>query len=206
MPMGTSGDSAEPPEGIEQPGEADSPDGAEPPPSGGRRYTWLTRHGRSPVMWAAAGLVVIGGAGAIMATHESGGEAQPRAQAALCGLVSCADVPSAASSRQPAPEPSTPLPSLPPDTARPVPAPTPAAPPTPALAKVPAPAPTPVRPAVPATAPRPAPTPTRVPAPWPAWPTPPAHGPWPPSGPPPAQRGSHGLGRHNHWSSWWWRG
>src|ERR1700735_5104283 len=107
MPIGPSGDSAEPPEGTQS------------PPSGGQRYSWLTKRGRNPAVWAAVGLVVIGGAGAILATHEPGGPGQPRTQAALCGLVSCANVPSAAASTPSAPAPPTPLPSTPLPSARP---------------------------------------------------------------------------------------
>ena len=40
MPIGPSSDSAEPPEGTQ------------PPPSGGQRYSWLTKHGRNPAVWA----------------------------------------------------------------------------------------------------------------------------------------------------------
>lgn len=201
MPIGPSGDSAEPPEGIGQSAEAEPPAVPESAPFGGRSYAWLTKQRRSPVVWAAAGLVVIGGAGAILATHEPGGEPQPRAQAALCGLVSCADVPSAAATTPPAPQPSTPLPSSPAvPAAKPASTPPPVSPPARALRPTPASTPTPV--AAPPPAPRPAPTPTRVPEPRPAWPPSPVHGPWPQ----PGQHGFHGPGRHSRWSPWGWRG
>jgi len=205
MPIGPSGDSAEPPEGVGQPGEAEPPKVPEAAPFGGRSYSWLTKHGRNPAVWAAAGLVVIGGAGAIVATHDPRGEPQPRAQAALCGLVSCADVPSAAATRPPPPQPSTPLPSspaAPAATHAPTPAPTPMPAPVPARAVEPASAPTPT----PAAAPPPAPVPTRVPEPRPAWPPSPVHGPWPPSWPSAGQHGFQSHGRHSRWSSGWWRG
>ena len=202
MPIGPSGDSAEPPEGTGQPGRAAPPGAPESAAFGGRPYAWLTRRGRNPVVWAAAGLVVIGGAGAILATQEPGREAQPRAQAALCGLVSCADVPAAAATRPPAPQPSTQVPSSPAPAATHAPTPPPAPAPAPvrALDPTPAPAPTPV--ASPPPVPTPIPTPTRVPEPRPAWPPSPAHDPWPPSWPSSAHHGFHGHGRHSRWSPW----
>jgi hypothetical protein len=180
VPIGPSGDSAEPPE------EKD------PPPSG-RPFSWLATHGRNPLVWAAAALVVMGGTGAILVAQDAGGQAagRPRAQGALCGLVSCADVRSAAASmrsgHRAAP---TPTPTTPPATATP--APRPAASPVPAASPEPA-----------ATAPGHAPTPARThrPGPAPAWPPP--HGPWPPRWPPPWRGGYPGGWRHSHWSSWW---
>jgi hypothetical protein len=202
MPIGPSGDSAEPPEGTGRPGKAAPPGVPESAPSGGRPPAWLTRSGRSPVVWAAAGLVVIGGAGALLATQEPGGSAQPRTQAALCGLVSCADVPSAAATSPPAPQPSTPVPSSPAPAGTHAPTPPPAPAPVRALDPTPAPAPPPVASAPPVPTPAPAPAPTWVPEPRPAWPPSPAHGQWPHSWPSWAQHGFHGHGRHSRWSPW----
>jgi hypothetical protein len=100
------------------------------------RPPWYARH---VAPWAAAGLIVIGGLSAFVMMHRSPA-AHPRAQAAICGLVSCAVVSTAASpSRRPA-VPSTPN-SLPPPKASSR-APAPVAPePTPSPAPSPAPSP-----------------------------------------------------------------
>jgi len=174
MPIGPSGDSAEPP--VER-----------DPPPGGRPFSWLARHGRNPLVWAAAALVVMGGTGAILVAQDAGGQAtaRPRAQGALCGLVSCADVRSAAASMRsghraaPTPTPTTPLTPA-------TPAPAPAVPPAPAASPGPGTGPSA------ATAPGHAPTPGRThrPDPVPAW-------------PPPWRGGYPGGWRHSHWSSWW---
>jgi hypothetical protein len=211
MPTGPSGDpAASPPEETGQTAEtgpsdgAESLDGTKPPPSGAQRHSWLTRPGRTPVVWAAAGLVVIGGAGAILATHESGGEGQPRTEAAQCGLLSCADVPSAAASTPSGPAPVTPSP---PPPATPAPAPTPKAAPVPASARppgpatAPAPAGAPAPGAAPAPASNPAPT-TTQPSPGQTRPAPHAHGARPPHWPAP-HWGFHSHGRHARHSRWW---
>jgi hypothetical protein len=49
-------------------------------------------------VWAVAGLVVTGGAVAFLVTHRSRGQTHRGVQSAQCGLVPCADVPSAAAS------------------------------------------------------------------------------------------------------------
>jgi hypothetical protein len=197
MPIGPSSDSAEPPEGTE-------------PPADGRRYSWIARYSRNPMVWAAAGLVVVGGTGAILATQESGGQAQPGAQAALCGLVSCAAVPSADASSPPghragpgpAPAPPAPTPATPSATPRPAvapPAPKPASSPKPASA--PAPAPAPASSPAPAPAPTPSePLPALPPQPAPHWPAQPR--PWPHRWPQPWP--GHPGGRHSHWPRGWW--
>lgn len=214
MPTGPSGGpAASPPEETAQTAEtgpsdgAESPGGTKPPPSGAQRYSWLTGPGRTPVVWAAAGLVVIGGAGAILATHESGGEGQPRTQAAQCGLLSCADVPSAAASTPPGPAPVTPSPSPPPAApATPAPAPTPKPTPVPASARPPGPttAPAPAGAPAPGAAPAPAsnPAPTTQPSPGQTRPAPHAHGARPPHWPAP-HWGFHSHGRHARHSRWW---
>jgi hypothetical protein len=184
MPIGPSSDSAEPPEGTDAPAD-------------GRRYSWIARYGRNPMVWAAAGLVVVGGTGAILATQESGGQAQPGTQAALCGLVSCAAVPSADASSPPGHQ-AGPAPT-PPPRAQPTPA-APSATPRPAVAPAVAPAPAPTSSPAPTPAPTPArPLPPLPPHPAPHWPSQPR--PWPHRWPQPWP--GYPGGRHSHWPRWW---
>jgi hypothetical protein len=177
MPTGSSSDSAEPPQ---------EPD---PPFGGSQRYSWLARHGRHPVTWAAAGLVLVAAGGTAVLLHQPGGRA--RAQTAYCGLVTCAVLRSvAATSRAPAEAPhASPAPSSALASSRapaPTPSPTPSPAPSPTAAAAPAPTPSP-SPAVSPT-PAPSPTPVRTPGP-PRWPSPP---PWSPPWP-------WGPGGHHGW-------
>src|ERR1700735_4500474 len=114
---------------------AEAPSEPEPPFTGGRRHSWLVSHGRHPVTWAVAGVVLLGSAGAALLQQEPGGEARP--ESVYCGLGKCAVLRSVADS-SPAtvavPRPSPALPSPKPPSrvpaATPIPATTPA--PTPA--------------------------------------------------------------------------
>jgi hypothetical protein len=189
MSTGPSSDSAEvPPE-------------PEPPFTGGRRHSWLASHGRHPVTWAVAGVVLLGSAGVALLQEQPGGRA--RTQSVYCGLVKCAVLRSVADSSAATvavPRPSPALPSrkapssAPASTPTPAttPAPTPARsrPPKPVAAPKPAPAPSPKPPATPT----PNPSPTWAPGP-PRWPWPPTWG-WPWGG---------GGGRHSRPSSHYWQ-
>jgi hypothetical protein len=180
---------------IDPPSDSSEPPKETGPPADRARYSLIARYARKPVVWAAAGLVVIGGTGAILVTQESGGQAQPRPQAALCGLVSCADVRSAVAGARSGPgagpTPSSPVPS---------PLATPSATPTPTVPPVASPAPEPVPSALPA--PAPAPSNTGPPRPAPHRPRP--HGGWP-HGWPYGWQPWPGFpgGPHQHWPQWW---
>lgn len=174
---------------------AEAPPEPEPPFTGGRRHSWLASHGRHPVTWAVAGVVLLGSAGVALLQEQPGGRA--RTQSVYCGLVKCAVLRSVADSSAatvavPRPSPALPSPkapsSAPASTPTPAatPAPTPARPPKPVAARKPAPAPSPTPPATPT----PKPSPTWAPRP-PRWPWPPTWG-WPWGG---------GGGRHARPSS-----
>jgi hypothetical protein len=188
MPIGPSGDSAGPPEETQ-------------PPPDGPRNSRLARYVRTPVVWAAAALVLIAGTGALLVTQEAGGQpAQPRAQAALCGLVSCADVRSAAASTRSARRAA---PTRPPSPA-PAATPTPTGTPAPAVSPQPAPDPEPAP--APVSGPAPAPPRGHRPHRVPSW-SPPPRWPWPPywpwqQWPPPWRDGYPGGGRYFPWSPW----
>lgn len=179
---------------------AEAPPEPEPPFTGGRRHSWLASHGRHPVTWAVAGVVLLGSAGVALLQEQPGGRA--RTQSVYCGLVKCAVLRSVADSSAatvavPRPSPALPSPkapsSAPASTPTPAttPAPTPARsrPPKPVAAPKPAPAPSPK----PAT-PTPNPSPTWAPG-APRWPWPPTWG-WPWGG---------GGGRHSRLSSHYWQ-
>ena len=121
-------------------------DSAEPPPGAepavtGRKNSRPGPRGRYPVVWAAAGLVLIGGSAAIVAMHESG--ARPRSQPVFCGLVECSVLRSeaaaagapAASAPQPFPSPVAPSRTVPAPTPQPAPPARPAPSPAPAGAR-----------------------------------------------------------------------
>jgi hypothetical protein len=180
---------------------AEAPPEPEPPFTGGRRHSWLASHGRHPVTWAVAGVVLVGSAGVALLQEQPGGQA--RTQSVYCGLVKCAVLRSVADSSTatvavPRPSPALPSPkapsSAPASTPTPAttPAPTPARsrPPKPLAAPKPAPAPSPKPPATPT----PNPSPTWAPGP-PRWPWPPTWG-WPWGG---------GGGRHSRPSSHYWQ-
>ncbi len=180
---------------------AEAPPEPEPPFTGGRRHSWLASHGRHPVTWAVAGVVLLGSAGVALLQGQPGGRA--RTQSVYCGLVKCAVLRSVADSSTatvavPRPSPALPSPkapsSAPASTPTPAttPAPTPARsrPPKPVAAPKPAPAPSPKPP----TTPTPNPSPTWAPGP-PRWPWPPTRG-WPWGG---------GGGRHSRPSSHYWQ-
>ena len=136
MPTGPSSGSAQPPQATE-------------PSLSGRRFSRLTRHGRNPVAWAAAGLVLLGGAGAVVMANQSGGRIP--GQAVYCGLVKCAILRSEAATA-----------GLPDKLPRPEPAPSAAA-----AAPVATPAPAPAAKPAPTSRPAPAPQPTSTPEPTP---------------------------------------
>ena len=174
---------------------AEAPPEPEPPFTGGRRHSWLASHGRHPVTWAVAGVVLLGSAGVALLQEQPGGRA--RTQSVYCGLVKCAVLRSVADSSAatvavPRPSPALPSPKAPSralastPTPAATPAPTPARPPKPVAARKPAPAPSPTPPATPT----PKPSPTWAPRP-PRWPWPPTWG-WPWGG---------GGGRHARPSS-----
>jgi hypothetical protein len=180
---------------------AEAPPEPEPPFTGGRRHSWLASHGRHPVTWAVAGVVLVGSAGGALLQEQPAGRA--RTQSVYCGLVKCAVLRSVADSSTatvavPRPSPALPSPkapsSAPASTPTPAttPAPTPARsrPPKPLAAPKPAPAPSPKPPATPT----PNPSPTWAPGP-PRWPWPPTWG-WPWGG---------GGGRHSRPSSHYWQ-
>ena len=169
MTTGSSSGSAEPPQATE-------------PSLSGRQYSWLARCGRNPVAWAAAGLVVVGGTGAVLMVHEPGGQISAQG-AAYCGLVKCAILRSDATPtgqpgkhRRPEPTPSAQASAQ----AAPAPSPAPARAVKPAAAppptSVPQPTPQPQPSPVPSPAPAPKPSPTWTPPPRSHWPLP--HG-WP---------------------------
>jgi len=138
-----------------------------------RGHSWLTAHARYPIVWAATGLLALGGLGAFLFTQEP--SARPRAQTAYCGLVSCEalrSVMASASARSPGPSPSAAL--VKPAVTR---VPAPAAPlaATPAPGSVAGPVPTPM----PAPVPTPTSTGTRQPRPVPTWAPPSPRWPWP---------------------------
>lgn len=134
---------------------------------------WYARH---VAPWAAAGLIVIGGSSAFVMMHRSP-VAHPRAQAAVCGLVSCAVVSAAASTSRGPMVPSTPRGSPAPEPSSRAPA---------AAAPEPAPAPAPSPRSKHHRRPRPRPTPTE---------------PWRPS--PPDSSPPDDQQNHDAWSPWW---
>jgi hypothetical protein len=75
---------------------AEAPPEPEPPFTGGRRHSWLASHGRHPVTWAVAGVVLLGSAGVALLQEQPGGRA--RTQSVYCGLVKCAVLRSVADS------------------------------------------------------------------------------------------------------------
>jgi hypothetical protein len=178
---------------------AEAPPEPEPPFTGEGPHSWLASHGRHPVTWAVAGVVLLGSAGAALLQQQPGGRA--RTESVYCGLVKCAVLRSVADSSTatvavPRPSPVLPSPKAPssapastPKPATTTPAPTPARsrPPKPVATSKPAPAPLPK----PTAAPAPAPAPTWGWAPRPPrWPWPPTRG-WPWGG---------GGGRHSRLS------
>jgi hypothetical protein len=210
MPEGSSSDSAGPPGG----GEPSSPSG--------RTNSRPATRGRYPALWAAVGLVLLGGSAGIVLLHDSG--TQPPAQTAFCGLVECSVLRSAASSQPPGnpspePSPSSPLAR---SRAAPVPAPT-LAPRSAPTTPVPAPGATPVPAAAasptPAGSPEPGrtPQPVRTPDPVPTWTPPAPNGPWASRWPQPPwdpaggdwfHHSSWGQGQgwqsqRSHQPSWW---
>jgi hypothetical protein len=193
-------------------------DPAEPPPAtetaftGGKNSRPAPR-GRYPVLWAAAGLVLIGGSAAAVAMHESGG--RPPTQPVFCGLVECsvlhseaaaASAPTGSPRAQPLASPAVP--------SRAAPAPTPMrtpqqAPATPAPSPAPVPAPTVTPPPAPGPGPThwpgPRPVPTWTP-PAPAWPWPSRWAPpprWPAGGEGWFHHSPWGEGQHHHQPHWW---
>jgi hypothetical protein len=150
--------------------------------------------GRYPVLWAAAGLVLIGGSGAAIAMHESGGLA--RTQPVFCGLVECsvlrseaaaASAPTGSPGAQPVVSPAAP--------SRAAPAPTPVRTPQQAPAT---PAPSPAPPPAPVSGPTHRPGPLPVPtwtAPAPGWP-------WPSRWAPPPRWHADGQGWFHHSHGW----
>jgi hypothetical protein len=197
-------------------------DPAEPPPAAGTAYaggknTRPAPRGRYPVVWAAAGLVLIGGSAAVVAMHEAGG--RPRPQPVFCGLVECnvlrseaaaASAPTGNPRAQPFPSPVAPSRTVPPPTPMRTPE---AAPATPAPSPAPAPAPAVTPPPAPAPEPTHWPGPLPVPLPVPTW-TPPAPAwPWPSRWAPPPRWPAAGEGwfhhspwregQSNHQPHWW---
>jgi hypothetical protein len=178
-------------------------DPAEPPPGAATAFTGGKNsrpapRGRYPVVWAAAGLVLIGGGAAVVAMHEAGG--QPHPQPVFCGLVECSVLRSeAAAASTPTGNPSgqlVPSPVAPSRTAlTPAPAPTRTPEPTP-----PAPAPSPAP--VPAPAITSLPEPTHRPLPVPTWTPPAPTWPWPSRWAPPPRWPAAGEGWSHH-SPWW---
>jgi hypothetical protein len=184
MPTGPSSGSAQPPQATE-------------PSLSGRRFSRLTRHGRNPVAWAAAGLVLLGGAGAVVMANQSGGRIP--GQAVYCGLVKCAILRSEAATaglpdKLPRPEPA---PSA--AAAAPVATPAPAPAAKPAPTSRPAPAPQPTSTPEPTPVPDPAPAPAPRPVPSAAWTPPHTHWPSPPGWPAPWRRSPGPVGGHRHW-------
>jgi hypothetical protein len=177
---------------------AEAPSEPEPPFTGGGRYSWLASHGRHPVTWAVAGVVLIGSTGAAL-LQQPGGRA--RTQSVYCGLVKCAVLRSVADSSSTAavgvPRPSPALPSPKAPSRAPAAAPAPVTTPAPAPARSRPPKPVATSNPAPST---PAATPTpKLPPPWapgpPRWPWPRAWGwPW-----------GHGGGRHARPSSGYWQ-
>lgn len=157
---------------------AEAPSEPEPPFTGGRRHSWLASHGRHPVTWAVAGVVLVGSAGAALLQQQPGGRG--RTESVYCGLVKCAVLRSVADSSTatvavPRPSPVLPSPKAP--ASAPASTPTPAATPTPARSRPPKPV------AAPQPAPAPSPTPpaTPTPKPSPTWAPGPPRWPWPPT-------------------------
>jgi hypothetical protein len=155
-----------------------SPSGAGEPPRPTeslhrRRHSrppWYARH---IAPWAAAGLIVIGGSSAFVIMHKSP-VAHPPAQAAICGLVTCAVASAAVSASRGPTVPSTPTGSPRPNAssrapAAAVPEPTPSPTPSPAPSPAPSPRSKHHRP----PRPRPTPTPTEPWSPWPSNSSPP---------------------------------
>ena len=179
---------------------AEAPPEPEPPFTGGRRHSWLASHGRHPVTWAVAGVVLLGSAGVALLQQQPGGRA--RTQSVYCGLVKCAVLRSVADSSTatvavPRPSPALPSPKAP--SSAPASSPTPATPaPTPARSRQPKPVaalkPPPAPSSKPPATPTPNPSPTWAPGP-PRWPWPPTWG-WSWGG---------GGGRHSRPSSHYWQ-
>jgi outer membrane biosynthesis protein TonB len=154
-------------------------------PSRRKRRPWLTRGGPSSMRWTTAGLVVIGAAVAVAVTYPPARHIHGGTPPAVCGLVLCADMPTAPAGkrpghRRPGRARSRPVPPDPParsaklarsprpvhrsspqpgPTSKPEPEPTPTAVPSPSPAPTTAPAPTPS----PSSSPSPTPDPTRDP-------------------------------------------
>jgi outer membrane biosynthesis protein TonB len=180
---------------------AEAPPEPEPPFTGGRRHSWLASHGRHPVTWAVAGVVLLGSAGVALLQEQPGGRA--RTQSVYCGLVKCAVLRSVADSSTatvavPRPSPALPSPKAPSSA--------PASTPTPAT--TPAPTPARSRPPKPVAAPKPAPAPspkppaTPTPNPSPTWAPRPPRRPWPPTW---GWPWGGGGGRHSRPSSHYWQ-
>jgi hypothetical protein len=181
---------------------AEAPSEPEPPFTGGRRHSWLASHGRHPVTWAIAGVVLLGSIGVALLQQQPGGRA--RAQSVYCGLVKCAVLRSVADSSTAAVGVPRPVPALPSsETPSSAPASTPTPPTTPASTPAPS-QPKPVavsKPSAPAPSPKPTPAPspkppaTPTPKPPPPWAPGPPHWPWPPTWGWPPWGG--GGGRHH---------
>ena len=184
-------------------------DPAEPPPGAqsavtGRKNPRPAPRGGYPVVWAAAGLVLVGGSAAIVAMHGSGGGSRP--QAAFCGLVECSVLRSeAAAASAPTGNPH-PQPALSPEVpSRTAPAPTPPTGPAPTVPPPPAPAPGPTH------RPGPLPVPTWT-HPSPAWPWPSRRVPhWPPDRADWSDHSRWWQGQSPWWQAerfhqphWWW--
>jgi hypothetical protein len=154
---------------------AEQPQEPEPPFRGKRRRSWLASHGRHPVTWGAAALVLVASVGVALLQHEPGVRA--RAQSVYCGLVTCAVLRSAAATspaQAEAAPPSVALPSSPP--------PAHAAAPAHSSSSAAASKPAAAHPAKPHAAPAPAPSPKLTPGPpHPSWPPHPQW-PWPGAG------------------------
>jgi hypothetical protein len=177
-------------------------DPAEPPPGTGTAFTRGRNsrpgpRGRYPVLWAAAGLVLIGGCAAAVAMHESGGRA--RTQPLFCGLVECsvlhaeaaASAPTGSPRAQPVASPAAPSRAAPVPTPMRTPQQAPATP-APSPAPVPAPAVTPPPASVPGPTQRPGPLPV------PTWTAPAPGWPWPSRWAPPPRWPAGGEGWFPH--------
>src|SRR6202050_4257493 len=95
---------------------AEAPPEPEPPFTGGRRHSWLASHGRHPVTWAVAVVVLLGSAGVALLQQQPGGRG--RTESVYCGLVKCAVLRSVADSSTatvavPRPSPALPSPKAP---------------------------------------------------------------------------------------------
>jgi hypothetical protein len=175
---------------------AETPLEPEPPFTGGQGHSWLASHGRHPVTWAVAGVVLLGSAGVVL-LQQPGGRA--RTESVYCGLVKCAVLRSVADSSTatvavPRSRPALPSPKAPSNA--PASTPTPATTPTPARSRPPKPV------AAPKPAPAPSPKPPATPKPSPTWASGPPRGPWPPTW---GWPWGGGGGRHSRPSSHHWQ-